>query len=57
MVFRENSELGAFLSGGYNELGGFGEVLFWLEGLRGAVRAVVVVGWEDIGGRPRDGAV
>ena len=38
MVFREYSEMCAFQSGGDDEFGCFGKVLFWLEGLRGTVR-------------------
>lgn len=50
MVLWKNGELGAFLSGGDNEVGGFGEVLFGLEGLRG-VRAFV--GGEGEGEGPQ----
>jgi hypothetical protein len=50
VVFRENSQLSAFSGGRDNEVGGLGEVLFGLEGLRG-VRAIV--GGEGEGERPQ----
>lgn len=47
VIFGKDGKLGAFLSGGGDELGGFREVLFWLEGLvrgEGGVSLVALVG-------------
>lgn len=55
VIFGEDGKLGAFLSGGGDELGGFGEVLFWLEGLvRGEGGSAWLLwlgkeGWRDLG--------
>jgi len=42
MVFWEDSEPCSFLSCGSDELGGFGEILCWLEGLRSCQGGVLI---------------